>query len=64
MAVLETQDIASCLCCFSLTLCLFKTLFKGGAICFALYSSPNATLFAECVSSDEHSSWAIAMFVG
>ena len=57
--------VASCLCSFPLTLCLFKTLVKGEAICFVLYSNPNATLFCECVSSDKHSSWAIiVMFVG
>ena len=41
------------LCCFSLILCLFKTLFEREAICLVLYSSPNAVLFCECVSSDK-----------
>ena len=60
MVELEAPDVTSCLCCFSLILCL---LFEGEAIFFVLYSSPNATLFRESDSSDKHSSWTI-MFVG
>ena len=48
VAVLDTRDVASCSCCFSLILCLFKALFKGEAIfCFVLYSSRNASLFCK-----------------
>ena len=51
-------------CVVSLQLiCLSKTLFEEETICFVLYSSPNGTLFSECVCSDKHLSWAI-MFVG
>ena len=42
--VCSTPDLASCLCCFSLILCFFKTLFEGEAICFLLYSGPNPIL--------------------
>ena len=38
-------------------------MFQVEAICFTLYSSPNATLFCECVFSDKNSSWAIVMMM-
>ena len=38
VAVHETRDMPSCLCCFSVILCLFRTLLEGEAICFVLYS--------------------------